>query len=126
MSHRPQGPRVIFKDDRDSAIGRGAILFGAHFRPEVAAIIKAAADTAPHYLDEITVSEAWRDIRDTRDLHEEARAFDLSLHGLVEGDAGERHAQDWAQRIRDVLGADYTVVVHGEGSNRHIHIELDP
>lgn len=125
-----RGPRVIFKDDRDSSIGRGAVLYGGHFRPEVARIVYVAAQVAPDQVTEIVVSEAHRNIRDTRDLHEEGRAFDFSLNveGLGHLAFEDRRAigQEWAMRMSANLGPDYTVIVHGEGANLHIHAELDP
>jgi hypothetical protein len=121
------GPRIIFKDDRDSSIGRGCILYAAHLRPEVIAIVRAAALEAPEGLEVITISEGWRDIRERRDLHEEARAFDISLNGIPGPDEiREAVGDDWGARIAKRLGGDYDVIVHGEGSNLHIHVELDP
>ncbi len=123
---RPAGPRVIFKDDRDSAIGRGAILYGAHFRAEVSKIVYVVAQTAPHHLDVVVISEGWRDTRDTRDLHEESRALDVSLRDMPGGEIGSQMAESWCHRLRDTLGPDYDVQSHGDGDNWHLHIELDP
>lgn len=124
----PKGPRVVFKDDRDSAIGRGAILYGGHFRPEMALILMEATRTAPRGVETIVVSEAWRNIRERRDLHKELRAFDLSLNLVPGANLAARQAMgdDWANRLRLRLGPDYDVIVHGEGGNLHIHVELDP
>lgn len=123
----PNGPRIIFKDDRDSSIQRGAVMYGAHFRPEMALIYYHAAQTAPTGLKTMVVSEGYRKIRDTRDLHQELRGIDLSLN-TIEGDEAERRSQGtfWATRLQEALGPDYTVIVHGAGRNLHIHIELDP
>jgi hypothetical protein len=122
-----KGPRIIFKDDRDSGVGRGAHLHAGHFRPEMARVIYEAGRTAPHGVKAIVISEAWRSIRETRDLHKEGRAFDLSLN-VVEGDFAARKASgdDWGNRLRMKLGPDYDIKVHGSGANLHIHIELDP
>ncbi len=121
------GPRIIIKDDRDSSIQRGCVLYAGHFRPELACIIYHAAQTAPHEVSAIIVSEGWRKIRDSRDLHEELRAFDLSLN-VISGDFGERRqvATSWADRMRKRLGEDYEIIVHGKDANLHIHVELDP
>lgn len=128
-----RGPRIIFKDDRDSSIGRGCVLYGAHFRPEVICIVKAVVDTVSEAypgLAGITFSEGHRHIRDTRDLHEECRALDFSRHS-THGDGStvsfsESQLHQLAIGISERLGLDYFVLVHGEGANMHIHIELDP
>lgn len=123
MNH---GPRIVIKDDRDSAIGRGCVLYAGHFRPELACIPYWAAHTAPDGVETVVISEGWRDIRESRDLHEELRALDLSLN-VIPGDFAARMAagQKWAERLRVKLGPDYDVIVHGQGSNLHIHAELD-
>lgn len=123
-----QRTRIIFKDDRDSQVGRGCVLYAGHFRPEVIAIVYCAALEAPETKDgEIVVSEGYRDIRNSRDLHEELRAFDFSLNG-VNGDHDFRAAVgvQWADRTNRRLGPGYHTAVHGIGSNLHMHIELDP
>jgi hypothetical protein len=127
----PSGPRIVIKDDRDSSLNRGCVLYGAHFRPEIARIPWAVARTAATYAPEwteVTLSEGWRPkIRAGRDLHSEARAFDVSLNHIQADEAGRySHGIHWARAIREELGPDYQVVVHGEGQNLHIHIELDP
>ena len=123
----PRGPRVIFKDDRDSSIGRGCVIYQGMLRPEIICMPAAAAETAPAGMEEMHVSEGHRDIRDSRDLHEEMRAWDISARG-VPGSylSAEMEMRGWAGRIREKLGPDYTVVVHDTGSGLHIHIELDP
>lgn len=124
---KPKGPRIIFKDDRDSSAGRGCVLYGAHFRPEVIAIVIATIETAPASLETVTFTEGWRDIRDRRDLHEEARAFDVKLNDIAKGLTACRvKGREWAARIRKRLGPAYDVHVHGKGWNLHVHIELDP
>jgi hypothetical protein len=123
-----KGPRIVFKDDRDSRVGRGCHLHAGHFRPEMAKVIYEAALTAPREADVMVVSEGWRHIRDSRDLHEEGRAFDLSLN-IVTGlsfDQRKTMGTEWSNRLRAKLGRDYDVIVHGDGGNLHIHVELDP
>lgn len=123
----PKGPRIIFKSDADSSIGRGCVLYMAHLRPEVIAIVSACARTAPTLRsDTMIVSEGHRAIRKGRDLHKELRAFDISCNQIPDEAKREELAGDWAIRIRTVLGPDYDVVPHGHGSNFHLHIELDP
>lgn len=124
---KTHGPRIIFKDDRDSSIGRGCVLYAGHMRPEAAVIVYEAAQTAPDELEQIVISEGWRQIRPYRDLHEELRAFDLSLNG-IHGDHTTRLdvGLAWAVRLREALGPDYEIVVHGSGTNLHLHCELDP
>ena len=123
-------PRVTFKTDAESHIGRGCVLAGPHFRPEIVAIIVACEKSAPEELDEIKFTEGWRPGRKTRDLHTEWRALDLGLNYAewVELTYEERkgRGQDWALRITQILGDDYQAIAHGSGRSLHIHIELDP
>ncbi len=125
MNH---GPRIIVKADANSSIGRGCILYGAHFRPEMACIPYWVARTAPEELDEVVLTEGWRDVRDSRDLHEELRGIDVSLNGLADGggESKKSKAESWAARLRERLGSDYQVILHGDGLNYHMHCELDP
>lgn len=130
----PRGPRVIFKDDRDSNIRRGCVIYQGMLRPEIICMVAAAAETAPFGMEEMNVSEGWRDSRDDeRDLHEELRAWDISARGIglpvsaAPGFVNRRQGmKEWAAQIRRKLGPAYTVVVHDTGSGLHIHIELDP
>lgn len=126
----PQGPRIVFKDDRDSSIGRGAVLYWGHFLEDRIAMVRVAAQTAPDLLENtMVVSEAYRKIRERLDLHERLLAFDISLNQMAGVDgfsARKLHGEAWADRIRAALGPGYQVIVHGEGRNLHIHIELDP
>ena len=127
--------RIIFKDDRDSSIGRGCILNLAHLRPEVIVMVRAAAATAPimdgNY---ILISEGWRSIRERRDLHKEGRAFDVSLNNVVGGEDYARRlviGRAWGQRTSELLnitefGRTYQIEVHGTGTNLHMHMEMDP
>jgi len=133
----PVGPRIVFKDDRDSSIQRGCHLYGGHFRPEISKIFHTVAQTAPHNIGVVIFSEGHRPPRKLgeRDLHTELRAIDVSLNTIfadpmaseedILSNRRER-GKEWADRIRRALGPDYTVVLHGEGYNLHIHIELDP
>jgi len=124
----PRGPRVIFKDDRDSSIGRGCIIYQGMLRPEIMCMVAAAAETAPTGMKVMNVSEGWRDSRDDdRDLHEELRAWDISVRGMPGFSPDRPHEmKEWAKRIQNKLGPAYTAVVHDTGSGLHIHIELDP
>lgn len=124
----PRGPRIIFKDDRDSAVHRGCVVYAAHLRPEIICMVEAAAQTAPPLkFNTLIVSEGHREIRDTRDLHEEARAWDISLNQVdCKPDDLKAFALMWTEAIEELLGPSYDVVAHGKGLNYHIHIELDP
>ena len=124
----PRGPRIIMKDDRDSNIGRGCVIYQGMLRPEIMCMVEAAAATAPDGMEEMHVSEGHRSIRDSRDLHEEMRAWDISARGVIAADEHRlaRELDNWAKLIREKLGPAYTVVVHNSGSGLHIHIELDP
>ena len=126
----PRGPRIIMKDDRDSSIGRGCVVYPGMLRPEIICMVEAAAEAAPADMEEMHVSEGWRNVRSTRDLHEELRAWDISARGMPAVSHGpltdEERLRSWADRIQKKLGPAYTVVVHDSGSGLHIHIELDP
>ena len=124
----PRGPRILIKADGESAIGRGCVLHGAHFRPEIAAIAYAVAITAEPDWAEITLTEGWRPkIRASRDLHGECRAFDVSLNHIDADEAGRYSVGvKWADRIGEALGPAYQAVAHGKGRNLHIHVEYDP
>ncbi len=121
-------PRVIFKADwGHNNSRRGAILTLEHLRnPRVMRILEAAAETAPKLIDnEMLVSEGWRDIRDTPDAHERHEAFDLSLNQLACHEGQRKYdAQNWANCLRAKLGDDYTVLIHGTGTNLHIHAQI--
>jgi len=122
------GPRIHFKRDEESAIGRGAVMHGAHFRPEVASMVWAACrGSASFGWPELWVTEGWRPSSDRRDLHSELRAIDISCRH-IEGDEKSRvnTAGIWAKHVASLLGPDYDVVVHGARSNLHLHVELDP
>ena len=123
--HEAHGPRIIFKDDRDSSIGRGCILFAAHFRPEIMLIPRVCAAVAPKATQIVRVTEGWRDIRDTRDRHEDLCALDLTLEMPVGRATKEEYARV-VDSMRAFLGPDYDVIAHGEGFGHHIHCEWDP
>lgn len=121
---KPTGPRVIVKTDAESPIGRGCVLYGAHFRPEIALIVWAACRTT-HHIDEIRLTEGWRPSGDKRDLHPELRALDI-----VATRGGERLSLEEHKMIvmgmRRWLNPDYQFRAHDAGSGVHIHVELDP
>ena len=123
-----KGPRILFKTDDQSSIGRGCVTYGGHFRREIAHILWVAARTADRSWESITVSEGWRPQDDDgRDLHPELRAFDFSLNH-IDGDEDDRWraGKEWVARMRILLGPDYQIQLHGKGRNLHIHVELDP
>jgi hypothetical protein len=129
MATSRHGIRIIFKRDSESSIGRGCILYRGHFRPEVIQILYFAALHAPGELgNEMWVTEGWRNIRDSRDMHEELRAFDLDCMRIVAENHPQRYsiAQAWGKNISDELGPDYQIILHGGETALHLHIELDP
>jgi hypothetical protein len=122
--------RIYVKRDAESSIGRGCILRGAHFRPEIARIVWSASIAASEVSPacrEVWLTEGDRPRRDSRDLHPELRALDLSfrmIHGLRPTQGEYEHIRD---RMRELLGPDYDVVCHAVGTDAlHIHAELDP
>lgn len=122
--------RIILKRDSESKVGRGAVLYAAHLRPEMALILYHGALTAPRELkdNEVWVTEGWRDVRDSRDLHREMRAFDFDCTRIQARGHPLRYtiAREWAKDLQDALGPDYQVVLHGGEKSLHLHIELDP
>lgn len=126
---RKFGPRVYVKRDDESSIGRGCILYGAHFRPEMAIIVWAACAAARELVpavDECWLTEGFRDIRDIdakMDRHEVLNALDITFR-MQPGDFRPTDT-DYHRikvRMRELLGPDYDVLFHAA----HIHAELDP
>jgi hypothetical protein len=130
MPLRGDSIRVYVKRDEESSVGRGCVLYGAHFRPEISRIVWAtchAASEVSGAIRELWLTEGWRHIRETRDLHAEARALDMTFRMP----AGLRPTEGEYRRIREraaeLLGPDYDVVCHASGTDAlHLHIELDP
>lgn len=123
------GARIIFKRDEESSVGRGAVLYRAHFRPEIALILYWASFYAPGELgNEMWVTEGWRNIRDSRDLHEECRAFDIDCTRIEAKSYKNRYeiARLWGRFLQEELGPDYQVILHGGEDSLHLHVELDP
>ena len=119
----------MFKRDEESAVNRGAVMYAAHFRPEIALIIEQAAYLAPELkADQMWVTEGWRDIRDSRDLHKELRAIDIDCTRVIAQRYPLRYtiSQAWAKRLSEALGPSYQVILHGGEKTLHLHIELDP
>lgn len=130
MNYTPEtlGPRVIVKDDRDSSIGRGCQLYAAHFVPVVMEMMQrmVQAFALRHDCKTIRMTEGWRNIRDRRDCHEEARAIDWTAEH-ADGSRFEAWEYDIvASQARKWLGQNYDVIVHGQGLGLHIHVEYDP
>lgn len=124
---RVRGPRVIVKRDAESSIGRGAVLFGAHFQPKISAIVMNVCNIVRDMDcgDSVWITEGYRDIRDTRDLHEELLALDLTISNKGVKITPALY-DEVADRLAMRLGPDYDVVAHGEGPQLHIHAEWDP
>lgn len=137
MTHK--GPRLVIKADwHDGEMGRrGCILTQGNTRPEVWAIVQAAMVTAPDGLTIVEVSEGYRSIRDTLDMHELNGAFDFSLRHVCAADGitdsmhnRARIGVPWAARMQKYLrerwGPFYDVECHGAEWQIHIHGELHP
>lgn len=124
--------RIIVKDDRDSAVGRGGYLLPEHFAPHLSKLVEATARSVESILPSariLRITEGWRPQRNPsrRDAHAELAAFDFT----VEFAGGQRATFDEyrrvAERTRQTVGdAAYDFLVHGDGSNLHIHAEHDP
>ena len=106
----------------------GVVLCAQHLRPEISKILTAALLEAPTDLEMVTVTEGWRYMRDSRDLHNSFDAFDFSIRDIPATSASEQFeiAAKWTKRIRQHLGRDYDVVFHDAGTGWHIHVEFDP
>lgn len=126
------GPRIHVKTDAESSIGRGCVLYGAHSRPEIAAMdhamCAATSKLYPRFLV-IRKTEGWRPQREAgkRDLHTEMRAIDYTVETETGFRATEQELRNIAFKAKETLGDDYDVEVHAVGSDAvHIHAELDP
>lgn len=123
------GVRIIFKRDYESKVGRGAVIYRAHLRPEMSLILYWAAYYAPEELNgEMWVTEGWRNIRESRDLHKECRAFDIDCTRIKTSSYSTSYviAQKWAKSLSEELGSDYQIILHGGEKGLHLHVELDP
>ncbi len=126
-----RGPRVITKTDAESSIGRGCVEYGAHYRPEIAAMTHAACEAAKTVAPSLTVCRKTEGHRAAmpgrRDLHSELRAIDYTFENAQGERASELVLTAIAIQMGKILGRDYDIVVHAVGSDAvHIHCELDP
>ena len=98
-----------------------------HFRGDISAIVLAVAETAPSMVDEtLWITSAWRPPSGEPSYHPVCRALDFRVRNILAASLDEREelAQLWVERIRDRLPfPQYDVILHGEGLNRHIHVE---
>lgn len=124
------GPRILWKSGEKGAFG-----FSRHYSPEVATIIRFAAETAPSLKENtMVIVEGWRAPRESVSLHPACKAIDIrAIDSLMRPGAilGESEDQKlalgnrWAIRLRQKLGDDYDVVFGTTGHLSHIHIERD-
>lgn len=124
--------RIIFKDDRDSSIGRGAWVCSEHFDPVMALLLYKVARNAEALLPEVAVlyvTEGWRPqrIEGRRDRHTDLRAFDFT----IEMEDGRRATRAEYVLVSECTRAavgdkNYDFAVHGEKTGLHIHAEFDP
>lgn len=122
---RTLGPRIYIKRDEESSIARGCQMYAAHFRPEIAIIPRIATAVAPFTCEEVWLTEAHRKIRDTRDLHEELCAFDITYHLTDDFRPTKVEYGMAVDRMSIFLGPDYDILAHGVGDNLHIHCEYE-
>jgi hypothetical protein len=79
-----------------------------------------------------TITSACDGKHSEHSLHYVGFAFDVRVkdypenHSSFQGVMIMDTAESWEERLKQELGEDYDVVLHGEGNNRHIHIEYDP
>ena len=92
---------------------------GAHFLPEMVAIITALRLTAPLTTDNaVWITSANDGTHMKGSLHYKNRAFDVRTLNLIDADT----AAEWVEALKLVLGKDYDVVLE----HNHIHVEFDP
>lgn len=124
--------RIIVKDDRDSSVGRGGYLLPEHFAPRMAKLVEATTKSVEWLLPKarvLRITEGWRSQRSPtrRDAHSELRAFDFTIEFTGGQRATFEEYHQVAEHTRKIVGdAEYDFLVHGEGSNLHIHAEFDP
>lgn len=100
---------------------KGCLINGAHFYPEMVAIINAMREHAPETTDgDIWITSAADDApgRLPNSLHKRSRAFDFRISNLK----NPADKTVWAQKAKEQLGKDYDVVLE----SNHIHVEYDP
>lgn len=124
------GPRILWKSGDHGAYG-----FSRHYSPEVACMVRFAAETAPTLKENtMVIVEGWRAPLERASLHPACKAIDIrAIDGLMRPGAilGESEEQKvllgrrWASRLRDKLGEDYDVVFGDPNHLSHIHIERD-
>jgi len=113
----------------DLRIKEGVVLKDGHFLPHMTAIIHAAIETAPVTTDGcVWITEGYRRIRETLDMHEQVAAFDFRCRNLDSIDAAGKieAGHQWAARMQAALGDNYDVIAHGLGDAFHVHAEYDP
>ena len=124
------GPRVEWKSG-DS----GAYSFGRHYAPEVAAIVRAACETAPTLVDNtLVITEGWRMANQSNSLHPACKALDIravdpmNRPGAISGSTDSKRIEQghkWAERLQAKLGTDFDVVFGPPRHLNHIHVERD-
>ena len=124
------GPRVEWKSGAS-----GAWSFGRHYAPEIATIVRAAAETAPSLVENtLIITEGWRPGVPQASLHPACKAVDIRAiddamrPGAIVGEDDEQkllYGARWAARLREKLGTDFDVVFGPPNHLNHIHIERD-
>lgn len=114
----------------------GVVVKHGHLQPHITAILAAALETAPITEDgAVWVTEMYRNIRTSIDMHELCSAIDFRCKNILINKPGSPDEQQqervrlgglWAERVSAKLGPDYDCVAHGEGPAFHLHVEFDP
>lgn len=112
----------------------GVVMTTAHDLAPMVRIREAAVATAPELKGPnlVVITEAWRPPRrkDGSDAHTWCLAFDFRVRDIVlqPGETRTAAAEKWVAQMRAFLGSDprFQFLVHGKGSNLHIHAEFDP
>lgn len=114
--------RLVIKADwGENGERRGCILTQAHLvNPQVMRILEAACRTTQRA--EVVASEGWRPGRGTPDAHNRYEAFDFSLGDRGSMETRIAQGDDWAKRMKNMLGDDYYVVCHGPVW--HVHAQI--
>jgi hypothetical protein len=109
----------------------GVRLTQKNLHPHSYRILEVALETAedlfPNYIP--TVTSACDGKHMITSKHYEGMAYDLRVKDLPKetklDNAVVVSALAWTAKMKDKLGSDYDVILHGKGQNLHVHAEFD-
>lgn len=93
---------------------------GAHFYPEMIAVINAFRATSPQFSDGVMwITSANDSKHKDGSLHYKNRAFDIRIFNVI---GGHPVTRVWCEKARLILGINYDIILETD----HIHVEYDP